>query len=116
MDEQSQKPTLQELQSALQNLYILLNQAYWVATTIDAKDKIHGLAEALFEILTDLNKADMSSRTPEYIAIEKQVKTVNDKLDKLKAEIDEIIHVVQTAVQVANAIDKLISIAAKFFI
>jgi hypothetical protein len=115
MAKKNERPTVEELHSALQELYVSLNQGYWVATTIEAKDKIHGLAEALFDILTDLNKADMSSGTSEYVAIQKQVKIVNAKLKKLKSDIDEIIHLVQTAVQITQMIDKTISIAARFF-
>jgi hypothetical protein len=57
----------------------------------------------------------MSSRTSEYVAIQKQVEIVNAKLGKLKSDIDEIIHLVQTAVQITKAIDEAISIASRFF-
>ncbi len=57
----------------------------------------------------------MPLRTSEYVAIQKHVEIVNAKLDKLKSDIDEIIHVMQTAVQITKAIDEVISIASRFF-
>lgn len=115
MSKEIQKPTIQQVQSGYQELYNTLNKAYWVATTIEAKDKIHGMAEVVFDVLTDLNRADLTSRTDEYVEITKKVTQVNTKLDDLKKEIDKYIEAVELAVRVTKAIDKALDTAAEYF-
>ncbi len=115
MSNETQKPTAQQLQAEYQELYNTLNESYWVATTIEAKDRIHGVAEMVFDILTDLNRADLSSRTQEFARIEQAVTEVNERLDDLKKEIDKFIHAVKMATRVTQAIDKALATASKFF-
>ncbi len=51
------------------------------------KDSIRGISEVVSDILTEINRADLSSRTEEYVALEKSIKDVNKSLDKLKKEV-----------------------------
>jgi hypothetical protein len=106
----------QEVHDAYQALYETLNDAYWAASTIEAKDRLHGLAESVFDIVTDLNRAEIKKRTAEYQATAKQVTAVSDKLATLKTDIRQLIHRVEVAGQVANAIDQAIRLASKFFV
>src|SRR2546422_10705439 len=98
-------PTRQDLHDAVQNLYNLLDQAYWAASTIESKDRIRGIEDVLFDILTQLNRADIESRTQDYAALAKLVDASNRRLEKLKEDIDQIIHVVKVATDTASAID-----------
>ncbi len=110
------KPTVAELNKDFQDLYNQLNDGYWSATSIDAKDRIRGISEIVYDILIDINRADLTSRTPEYVELEKAVEYVNKRLDKLKEEIDSIIKKLKLAGQIVNGIDKALDTAAKFFV
>lgn len=102
-----------KMRTPLQELYDLLDEAYWAATSIEAKDRFRGISEVISDILTDFNRADISARTKEYLALKKEIVNVNKKLKKLKKEIDDLIKKVKLAGKVAKAIDKVINIAAK---
>jgi len=101
----------QEVYDAFQQLYQQLSEGYWASTTIDAKDRIRGLADAVSEILTELNE----SRSNDFKALTETVKGINPRLDTLGKEIDQVIHAVKTGQNVAKAIDKAISLAVKYF-
>jgi hypothetical protein len=100
--------------SAYQDLYDQLRQAYWAASNIESKDMLIGLKEAVSDILTDLNRSDLQEGTAEYQTLTTSIKTVNDKLATLKSKIDNLIHDIKLASQIASAIDKVITVAAKF--
>ena len=109
-------PTQQEVHDAFDELYQSLTQAYWVASTITDKDRIRGAADAVFDILTALNQADIKSRTQEYAALKDQVSIVTKKLTALQNEIDSIIHNVSVATSVVQAIGKALDFGGKFFV
>ena len=108
------KPTIEEVHGAYQELYNDLNKGYWVASTIEAKDRIHGLTDIIFDILTALNRSDISARTEEFKKMKGTIDSLNKKLDELKQEIDKVIHAMKTAVEVAKAIDKALELTSKF--
>lgn len=99
--------------NAYERLYGLLSDAYWKASTIEGKDRIRGLADAIYDILTRVNAAEIGSRTAEFKSLANEVSAVNARLDALKTEIDQIIAVVKLATDIANAADQAISRAAK---
>jgi len=109
-------PTQQEVHDVFDELYQSLTQAYWVASTITDKDRIRGAADAVFDILTALNQADIKSRTQEYATLKNQVDIVTTKLTALQNEIDSIIHNVSVATSVVQAIGKALDFGGKFFI
>ncbi len=102
-------------QQALQQLYDSLNQAYWVASTIEAKDAIHGLAQAAYDILTALNQGALDTDTAQYATLKTNVDAVNAKLTAVQAQINSWIHVIALATQLTGAIDKALGLAAKVF-
>jgi hypothetical protein len=102
-------------QDALQQLYDTLNQAYWVATTIDAKDAINGAAQAVSDILTTLNQGALDSNTAQYTTLKSTVTAVNNKLITIKSQVNNWIHAISVAGQVAGAIDQALNLAAKVF-
>src|SRR5690349_1462458 len=106
--------TQQDLRDAYFDLYNALNDAYWAASTIEDKDLIHGLAEAAFEIMSDLNAADIKSRNDEYANLTKTVTVVNAKLQTLQDQINSIIHNIGVATSVANAASKVLTFASQF--
>jgi len=109
-------PTQQEVHDVFDELYQSLTQAYWVASTITDKDRIRGAADAVFDVLTALNQADIKSRTQEYATLKDQVDIVTTKLTALQSEIDSIIHNVSVATSVVQAIGKALDFGGKFFI
>ena len=109
-------PTQQEVHDVFDELYQSLTQAYWVASTITDKDRIRGAADAVFDVLTALNQADIKSRTQEYATLRNQVDIVTTKLTALQSEIDSIIHNVSVATSVVQAIGKALDFGGKFFI
>jgi len=104
----------QDVHDAYSDLYDNLNQAYWVASTIEDKDRLHGTAETVFEILTALNAADIKSRTDDYAKLTKAVSDVNKKLKAIQEEMDKIIHNLTVAKNMADAITKALSTAKSF--
>lgn len=110
------RPSVQEVHAKFQELYNALGEAYWRASTIEAKDRILGLQEVVFDILTELNRADLSSRTPAYVALKEKVDDANERLKRLNGEIDRIIYAIEVARRVVTAIDQVVDIAGRFFI
>ena len=108
-------PSQQDVQKAFELLYEELNKAYWAASTIEDKDYLHGIIEIVSDILDQLDIADIKSRTQDFNALSQKVKDLNSRLDKLQQDIDTIIHAVNVATSVTNAIAQAIAVAAKFF-
>ena len=108
-------PTQQDVRDALQELYTKLNTAYWDATTIQTKDRLRGLAEAVEDVISTLNAQQINENTVQFAQLQATMGIINTKLTQLKADINNIIHNIQTTRDVATGIDKALGIAAKFF-
>ncbi|HMH07262.1 MAG TPA: hypothetical protein VK513_03685 [Terriglobales bacterium] len=106
-------PTQQEMHDVFDELYRSLTDAYWVASTITDKDRLRGAADAVFEIVTALNQADIRSRTQDYATLKSQVDVVTKKLRVLQNDIDSIIHNVSVATSVVEAMGKALDFAGK---
>ena len=109
-------PTQQEVHDVFGELYQSLTDAYWVASTITDKDRIRGAADAIFDIITALNQAEIKARTQDYVTLKHDVSVVTSKLTALKNDIDSIIHNVSVATSVVQAISKALDFGGKFFI
>lgn len=110
------QPTVAELRQAFQELFDALNEAFWVVSTIEDKDRIHGLGEAVYRILCEIERADLAARTEAYLAVKAKVDEATRRLGKLKKKLDDIIHAMDTAAAVTRAIDKALDVAARFFV
>src|SRR5690349_5989831 len=108
--------TQQQVHDVFGELYSSLASAYWIASTITNKDRIRGAADAVYDILTALNRGDIKSRTKEYSSLQIMVNATTTELKALEDEIDSIIHVVGVATSVTQAIAKALDIAGKFFV
>jgi len=106
----------QETYKIFQDIYDTLSEAYWTANTMRDKDYIRGIADVVFEILTDLNRQAIEDRSPEFEELKQSIAVVMPRFEKIKEEIDNIIQSVRTATEVAKAVDKGIGIAAKLFV
>lgn len=100
--------------TALNELYEALDDAYWVATTVEAKDRIYGLSRAVYDEITALNRLAIAERGKLYAPLKLEVKRVSDRLKRLQDDIDEIIQAIDTITKVVEAAGKVISILGKF--
>jgi hypothetical protein len=108
-------PTQQQVHDAFDDLNQALNNAAMAASGAD-QDELRQAADDVFDIVTALNQADIQSRTQDFIALKQQVNTVTKQLTELQKQIDSIIHDVEIATSVVDAIGKAVDFAGKFFI
>jgi septal ring factor EnvC (AmiA/AmiB activator) len=106
-------PTKQDLDDAYSDLLDDLNDAYWAASTMDAKDQLYGWSELVTNLVTQLDATDLSSRDPAYEALVSQIASVNKQLDTLQKEINSLINRINTAAKIVADVAKVASIAAK---
>jgi hypothetical protein len=111
----AKSPSQEQVRDAYEAVDEQLGQAYWAASTVETKDRIYGIEEIVYDVLMQLYREQLESGTAAYTHVQRQVETVNEKLDQLKQEIDSIIHAVSVAADVAAAIDKAVSLGAKYF-
>ncbi|GDY19777.1 hypothetical protein LBMAG56_11220 [Verrucomicrobiota bacterium] len=108
-------PSRQETLDAMQNLYDTLTDAYWAASTIEAKDRIYGAEEVVFDIVTELQREDLEANTAAFKAAGEKVAAAMGKVEQLKQDIDKLVHAMKVAVKVAAALDKGVQLASKYF-
>jgi methyl-accepting chemotaxis protein len=97
---------------AYQALYDTLGRAYWDATTIDTKDLIQGVREAIYDIITELDEAQLDANTTALLALQPKIEDTNTALNKIKDSINEITKNINTATTVVSAISKVVAIMA----
>lgn len=110
------KPTQQEVKDAYETLYDQLTNAYWVASTIQDKDRIRGIADTVSDILDELDLEDIKLRTEQFKELSQTAASVSAHLTDLQKDIDKIIHVTKTAVAVTKAIGQVLAVTSKFFV
>jgi hypothetical protein len=94
-------------------LYDTLGRAYWEASDIKAKDTIQGVRDAIYDILTDLNIAQLKANTALYLAVMPKIRHTNAALGKIKDDIVSITKNVNTAATVMASITKVLTIIGK---
>lgn len=107
--------TKQDLHNAYAAVLGDLNDAYWAASDLNTKDRIYGNIEAVSNILTQLDAADIQARDAQYSALVQQVSTVNKSLSDLQQQINTLITRISTAATIASDIAKVVTVAAKVF-
>jgi len=104
---------IEALQKTFGDLYANLNSAYWAASTIEAKDQIHGAIDVVNAVLDQLDKAGLEADNEAIKELTGSLEVVNKDLDDLREQLDQIVHNVKVATEVVGAIDKAVSIAGK---
>ena len=97
---------------AYQALYDTLGRAYWDASTIDAKDLIQGARESIYDIITELDEAQLDANTTALLALQPKIEDTNKALNKIKDSINEITKNINTATTVISAISKIVALTA----
>ena len=99
--------------AAYRALYDTLGRAYWEASDINAKDTIQGARDAIYDILTDLNIAQLQANTAIFLALIPKVRQTNVALGKIKDDITSITKNINTASSVIACIAKMMTIVGK---
>jgi hypothetical protein len=107
------QPTVQDLNDAYSELLNDLNDAYWAASSMDAKDQLYGFIEAITSLVAQLNATDLKSRDAAYSALAVQVASVNKQLDALQKQINSLINRINTVAKIVADVAKVVAIAAK---
>jgi chromosome segregation ATPase len=107
------KADVESLQSAFYALYQKLNDAYWAASTIEAKDQIHGAMDAVNEVLDILDQADLESDNAAVQSLSESLKASTKDLEDLQEQLDQIVHKVSLVSDVLGGIDKALTVAGK---
>lgn len=97
---------------AYQDLYDALGRAYWDASDINSKDTIQGVREAVYDIITGLDEAQLEANTAKFLIIVPTIKNANDALKKIQAGISDITKNINTAGTVLAAISKVLSLTS----
>jgi hypothetical protein len=100
-----------EARDAFGELYETLRQAYWVAGNIQDKDRLTGLAQAVYEIRMALDASDIKARTDEYATLASTITALDKRLQGLQADLDHMIHNLTVADQILKGITKAITAA-----
>lgn len=102
--------------AAFQELYDALNDAYWAADSMQKKDRIKGVADGVFAVLTELNRGSIQAGTQQYKELKTEVNESLKHIKKFKKEIDELILAVKQATKVSKKIDQAVEVAAKLVV
>ncbi len=111
----SPQPQQSDVYSAFKSLYDSLNDAYWAASTVEAKDRISGERDEVYEVMMDLVAEDIKSRTGDFQALSQKVTEVNKRLEALSKDIDSLVARVSAANAVVSGITQVLSLARAFF-
>ena len=106
---------IDDYRNALSDLHDQLNQAYWYASTIEAKDALNGLSQAVADILTEVNVEALDENTDKYKPLKEKIDAVNKKLKSVKAQIDGWVHAISIATEVVKIIDQALAQCAKLY-
>lgn len=100
----------EEFYIALGECYNALNDAYWAASTIDAKDIILGCMRHISDLRDIMLLQKLDERTAAFKEAEEQISVGNKRLEKLKEEIDNLINKIDAITKVINTIGKILSL------
>ncbi len=104
------------LHAAFQALYEALNDAYWAADGTQRKDRIKGVADSVFAVLTELNRGSIQAQTQQHKKLKAEVNGSLQHIKQFKKEIGELILAVKQATKVSQKIDQAVEIAAKLVV
>src|ERR1017187_6865353 len=83
-------PDWDTLTAAFQNLHDQLQQAYWKATSGDAKDQITDMTHDVSSVLASLYQGELADNTQQYKRLSAQIKSVNKVLGGLEKQMTNL--------------------------
>ena len=105
----------QDLDQAYTDLLDALNDGFWAASTIEAKDKIKGVMDAVTDAIQDLDSADLTARNQQFTVLGTQLKTVNTQLQALQTQISNLVSRINTATSIISGITKVVTLVGQIF-
>ncbi|SRR6266851_3691651 len=106
----------QAVHDAFEELHTALTNAFFAASPGTEKDRLRHAADAVSEIVTSLNREDLKSRSADFASLKNDVVLVTKELTDLQASINGIVHDIEIATSVVQAIDKGLELGSKFFV
>lgn len=110
------KPKREELRAALQQLHLVLDDAYWAAINTEDKDRISGVKALVYDLSMEMFQLEIEDRTAELKDLRGEMNDAVKSIKKIKQDIDDLIKAVKTATKVAKAVDQVVEAAAKIFL
>jgi hypothetical protein len=104
---------LSALRKDFYTLYNSLKDAYWAASTMEAKDEIHGAEDLVNGILDILDREDIESDNDAIACLTKGLKDSIKDLSDLQNKLDSIVHNVSIANTAVRVINDALKAAAK---
>ena len=90
-------------------MYDLLKSAYWESSDLDSKDLIYGTQQAIGDIITALDEADIAALTQQFVTLKPKIDATNKALAQIKDEVNQITKNIGTASTLIASITKLLS-------
>lgn len=101
------------LQQVFYALYNRLTDAYWAASTVEAKDQIQGAKDLVDQILDMVDRSDLEADNAALGNLTQLLKLSIKDLGDLQNELDRIVHNVAVATTAVDAIGKALSVAGQ---
>jgi len=96
--------------TSYQAVYDALGNAYWEASTVDAKDQIHGAMEEVYDIITAYDQQDLATNTNAFLALKPKIDQTNAALKVIQTEVNAITKKISTASTLIGTIAKVLSL------
>jgi methionine synthase II (cobalamin-independent) len=100
---------------AMQALFNLLNQAFNSAPNLDAEIAIDNVADAVSDVLTQLNQAGLAADTAQLEALQPSVEAVNAQLAAAQAQVNNWVKDAGNAAQIVGLMAKAVQLAGTVF-
>ncbi len=97
-----------------QAAYNALGRAYWDASDVSRKDLVYGAQQAIGDIITAIDKQQLTTNTAPFIQLTPKIKAINTALTQIQNEINSITKNINTAASVISAITKVLSLFPTF--
>jgi chromosome segregation ATPase len=104
---------LNDLQRAFYSLYNKLTDAYWAASTVEAKDEIQGARDLIDQVLDMLDRADLENDNAAAQQLTVVLQASDKDLRDLQTKLDTIVHNVGVASTAIQAIGTALTAAGK---
>jgi hypothetical protein len=104
---------LAALQKAFYSLYNSLNEAYYAASTEEAKDQIHGAKDLVNQVLDMIDQADIEADNAAIASLTQALNASIKNLSDLQKDLEAIVHNVGIASTAVQAIDSALTVAGK---
>lgn len=93
--------------SVLEELYSSLDDAYWEASSVDAKDRFYSLISATNHEMSELGKLSIQDHDLTYELVSREFQMAVHKLGDLEEGLEDSVLRARTALRLAEALKSL---------